>query len=79
MAKTKVSKIASKIDDLAEMIADQALGCEDPDTQLEAFKLLTAYYIGTTKVHAKLPKENEDDGSFKDFQRRIEQAETGRA
>lgn len=68
--------IGSKLAALAIIIADKA---SKPDVLLtdvlDAFKALTAYHIGTTRVNAKRDTEDDDEGStFNGLRKRIDAA-----
>jgi len=55
-------EIGSLIEDLAREILEDSLGDGVPlGTKQESFKLLTTYYVGITRVGAKLKDPAEDD------------------
>jgi hypothetical protein len=53
-------EIGTKIYELADKIAQDALGSEDPAARLDAFKALTQFYIGTTRLSGRM--RDEEDG-----------------
>lgn len=72
--------IRTKLDAFAVKIAEDAQVKDVPfATRLDAFKALTAYYVGTTKLVT--PKKNKDEEpeeneglSFTDLKKRVEDA-----
>lgn len=74
MAKVKENPIKKQLDLLANRIATDALETKSSIERLDAFKMLTNYYIGTTKMDTKnKPKEGEDDGeTFDGFRQSVE-------
>ena len=62
-------EIGTKLAKLADSIAEQAFKA-DLDVQLDAFKLLTSYYLGVTKVKAQHVDEEGD--SFASFSQRLQ-------
>jgi hypothetical protein len=63
----------SKLAGLADKIADEAsangVGLAE---RIDAFKVLTAYYVGITRINAKPGDPEEDEGqNFGAFQRRL--------
>ena len=56
--------IGEKLAQLAVAIADDALESDDVELRLDAFKVLTAYHVGVSKL--KKP-ETSDEESFEQF------------
>ena len=52
-------EIGTKIYELADKIAQDAIGSEDAAARLDAFKALTQFYIGTTRLSGRLKDEDE--------------------
>jgi len=74
MARKPSSDIGPKLATLAEVIADEAISFVTPlPLRLEAFKLLTPYYLGLVKTKAK-PVEEEAEDTFDKFTKRIADA-----
>jgi hypothetical protein len=57
---TRVKSIGPRLTDLAVKILDQVSNAP-LDKQLEAFKLLTAFHVGTTRAQKGLPEEDTGD------------------
>ena len=66
--------IKSQLDKLAKKIAEDALSTQSSIERLDAFKLLTNYYIGTTKMDTKKKSEGDEDGgeNFDGFRKSVE-------
>ena len=66
------SPIGKKLSKLADAILNEAL--EAPlETKLEAFKLLTPYWIGSEKIKAK-PDDDNDGEDFVSFTSKVKDA-----
>lgn len=66
----------AKIEDLANALADKALGNLPPDKELvDCFKALAGYYSSSRKV--RQPEAPESTSGFGDIKRRIAAAGTG--
>lgn len=65
--------IKTKLDQLAKKIVEDALQTQSSIERLDAFKLLTNYYIGTTKMDTQnKPKEGEENGdNFDGFRKSV--------
>jgi hypothetical protein len=55
--------ISAKIQELAEEIAGDALASDDKDFRLDAFKALSTFFIGVTKLSAKMSPDDEEGTS----------------
>ncbi len=55
-------EIGTKIYELADKIAQDAITSDDAEARLDAFKALTQFYIGTTRLSGKIQAEDEDVG-----------------
>ena len=58
--------LAVLMDDLAQQIAQTALDAQSLDAKIDAFKVLTAFYLGNKKVKSKGEVEKSTFGTFKD-------------
>ena len=66
------SPIGKKLSKLADSILDEAM--QAPlETKLEAFKLLTPYWIGSEKIKAK-PDDDNDGEDFVNFASKVKNA-----
>ena len=63
--------IKTQLDTLAKKIAEEAMGDITFENKLESFKVLTTYYVNTTKVKGKSSDDNNGD-NFDEFRKRIE-------
>lgn len=71
-------KIGTQLAALALKILEQASGDGiNLQDRLDSFKLLTAYYVGTSRVNAKQTPEEDDGTNFNDFRKRIAAATGG--
>ena len=65
-------QVGIKLATLAQRILDAALvdgvGLED---QLDAFKVVTAYYVNTTKINARRDQDEDEGVGFDSYQQRI--------
>lgn len=64
--------IKSQLDKLAKKIADDALQTQSSIERLDAFKLLTNYYIGTTKMDSKKKSDGDEGETFDGFRKSVE-------
>ena len=55
-------EIGTKIYELADKIAQDAIVSEDAAARLDAFKALTQFYIGTTRLSGRMKDEEEGGG-----------------
>ena len=63
MTRKPMKKVGGLLEDLAVSLLQEALNGDHPvqfDQKLDAFKALTTYHVGVTRVNAKAP-QNEDD------------------
>lgn len=78
MTKRQSPGIEGSLAKLAQAIADSALNKDIAfDQQLDAFKALSGYFIGISKVKAKLPEEDEGE-TFNDIKSRLQATDRGR-
>ena len=64
--------IGAKLAQLATKIADEANAPGVALTErIECFKVLTTFYVNTTKVAAKLPSDDDGESNFSDYRKRI--------
>ena len=55
-----MSEISLAIYRLADKIAEEATYSDDPAFRLDAFKALTQFFIGTTRVSGKIKDDEEE-------------------
>lgn len=78
MTKTKPPNIGLKLAQLAGKLADGALRDDVTlDTRLDAFKALTTYFVGISKVKAKNLDDDDDGENFGSFRDRISSSTGG--
>ena len=72
MAKTPKSEIGAQLDSLAKSIAKDAQSDKLSFTdRLDAFKVLTTYYVGITRAKAKTPDEDPSGSTFDNFRNKL--------
>ncbi len=64
--------LANSLDLLAKKIAEDALIAPSSKDRLDAFKALTTYHLGLTKVRAENQADDDSKGSFDDFRKQVE-------
>ena len=66
--------LGMSLDALAVSLIEKAQAEDTPfDQRLDAFKAISAYWLGRTKIGAK--QQDDEGGSFDDFAKRIKTAE----
>ena len=78
--KQQTSDVGPDLAELAKKLAADALKADIPaETRLDIFKALTTYHVNTTKVQAKLPEPDDEEGGFSiaSARKRIETSASG--
>lgn len=69
------SDLTGKLGALADQLLDESLGSEDAAFKLDAFKVLSRFWIDRTKLGKKAPDESDQDDtpvpSMIDMKRRL--------
>lgn len=62
---SRQKSIGKQLEELARAILDKALLDQTPlPDKLDAFKVVTAYYVGVMKAAKNIPPEDPEGGSF---------------
>ena len=71
-------EVSAKVYELADVIAEEAISSDDPTFRLDAFKALSTFFIGTSRLYGRKADEEEsfEGRTFLELREGIRHGET---